>query len=116
MQELRLRLLRGRNPLRNTYLIGKMLLFFKILEYRNCFINKRANLLTDIVLSNIVEMFMNDTSEPNGAKRAKVRDEITVFRGTYRFFFHCCVEADQINLFNLRLYFADIKLISNFYC
>ena len=70
------------------------------LEYHNFFINKRANLLTNIMLSNIVELFMHFWTELRGVKRVTVRGDITVFRGTFKFdnfysYYH--IEAYQVN-------------------
>ena len=49
------------------------------------FINKRANLFADILLSYIVEVFMHFLTELRGVKRVTVRGDIIVFRGTFTF-------------------------------
>ena len=49
----------------------------KILEFLNFFINKRGNLLADIVLSNIVKVSIQFPSELLGVKRINVTGEIT---------------------------------------
>ena len=70
-----------------------------ILEYR-FFINKRANLFADILLSNIVEVSMEFWTEWRGVKRVTVRGELNVCRGTFKFdnfYFNNHIEAYHIN-------------------
>ena len=64
------------------------------------FSKKRTNLSFDIMLSNIVEVFMHFWTEFRGVKRVTVRGDITVFRGTFKFdnfYFNYHIEANQVN-------------------
>ena len=66
------------------------------------FINKRANFFADIMLSNIVEVFMHFWTELQGVKRVTVRGDITVFRSTFKFdnfYFNYHIEANQVSSF-----------------
>ena len=70
----------------------------KILEYQNFSTNRRANVLADIEWSNIVEVLMHFWTELLGVKRVKVRGEITVICGTYKFdifYFNCCIDSSE---------------------
>ena len=52
-------------------------------------------------MSNIVEVFMQFSSELIGVKRVLVRGDITVFRGTFRFdnfYFKYHIEANQVTI------------------
>ena len=63
--------------------------------------DKRARLFADIVLSNIVAMFMHIWTELWDVKLVKERVAIIVFRGTYKFdnsYFNCCIEPYQVNI------------------
>ena len=74
------------------------------------FIIKRANLFVDIMLLNIVEVFMHFWTELLGVKRLTIRGDITVLRGAFKFdslYFNYHIEAYQVNfspfsLFELR--------------
>ena len=71
----------------------------EILEYHIFFINKRVNLFADIILSNIVEVFMHFWTELRGVKRVTVRGDITVFRWTFKFdnfYINYQIEANQV--------------------
>ena len=64
------------------------------------FINMLANLFADVMLSNIVEVFMHFWTELRGLKRVMERGDITVFRGTFKcdnFYFNYHIEANQVN-------------------
>ena len=68
-----------------------------MLEYRHFFIKKQANLLAEILLSNIVEVFMHFLTEFRVVKRVTARGDITVFRDTYKFdkfYFNYCIKAN----------------------
>ena len=56
----------------------------EILKYRILFINKQANLFADVMLSNIVEVFVHFWTELRGVKWVTVRGDITVFPGTFK--------------------------------
>ena len=71
----------------------------EILEFRG-FFNKRANLFADIMLLNIVEVFMHFWTELRGVTRVTVRGDITVFCGTFKFdnfYFNYHLKANQVN-------------------
>ena len=72
----------------------------EILEYRIFFINKRLNLFDDLMLSNIVEVFVHFWTNLRGVKRVTVRGDITVFRNTFKsenFYFNYHIKASQVN-------------------
>ena len=68
------------------------------------------------MLSNIVEVFVHFRNKLHAVKRVKVRGDITVFRGTYKFdnfYFNYCIEAKQVNLLpflRLKLRIPDVHL------
>ena len=73
------------------------------LEYRIFYIHKRTNMYADIMLSNIVDVFMHFWTELRCVKRVTVRRNITVPCGTFKlnnFNFNYDIEANQINFFS----------------
>ena len=60
----------------------------------------RVNLFADIMLSNIVEVFMQFWTELRGVKRLTVEGDITVFRSTFKFdnlYLNYYIEANKVN-------------------